>query len=102
MTDIECMQYRRKKAKEYERKNRYGLTPREYEELVMLQQGRCAICDIPMKKPCVDHHHKSGKVRGLLCCGCNTKLSAVDDSRWLYTAMLYIIRSEQYGPTTGS
>ena len=39
------------------------------------QQGRCAICEIPQEelnhKLCVDHNHKTGKVRQLVCRRCN-------------------------------
>lgn len=50
----------------------YGLTLDEFDEMVKKQRGKCAICK---KKPkpwfCVDHNHKTGKVRGLLCPRCN-------------------------------
>ena len=53
----------------------YGLTREEYDRLLDEQQGRCAICftDRPGGKGNwhVDHDHDSGRVRGLLCAGCN-------------------------------
>lgn len=58
-----------------------GLT--EYERLYFNQQGRCAICD---GKPdgerplAVDHCHKTGKVRGLLCQRCNHGLGHFRDN----------------------
>lgn len=58
-------------------KNEYGISVEQYEELMIAQLGKCAIC----KKDCptgnslsVDHHHESGKVRGLLCRNCNSAL----------------------------
>ena len=47
------------------------------------QDGRCAICgNKPRKRRLdVDHNHKTGKVRGLLCRRCNHKgLGAFHDS----------------------
>lgn len=51
----------------------YGLEPGEYARLLAEQDGRCAICT---KRPrnrrlAVDHDHRTGKVRGLLCYFCN-------------------------------
>lgn len=51
-----------------------------YEE----QNGVCAVCEKPgdgrWKKLCVDHDHKTGKVRQLLCRNCNMILGQVDDN----------------------
>lgn len=53
----------------------YGMTPEEHDRLFVKQDGRCAICDIDaceLKKSLqVDHNHKTGKVRSLLCENCN-------------------------------
>lgn len=62
---------------------RYGITPEIYDDLLVKQDGVCAIC----RKTCssgmrlaVDHEHGSGKVRGLLCGQCNTGLGKFRDS----------------------
>lgn len=54
----------------------YGLTPDEYDTLLALQGGRCAICRARprSKRLAVDHDHKEGDVRGLLCSRCNHDL----------------------------
>lgn len=55
----------------------YGLTGEQYEEIFKQQSGRCAICDrsfTPRRIPQVDHDHRSGLVRGLLCEYCNYRV----------------------------
>jgi hypothetical protein len=51
----------------------YGLTPDEYEWLYEFQGGHCALCPATgrTRRLSVDHNHKTGKVRGLLCRPCN-------------------------------
>lgn len=51
----------------------YGLTAGEYHELLEFQDGRCYICQRrpQSKRLAVDHDHKTGAVRGLLCRNCN-------------------------------
>lgn len=48
----------------------YGITSEEYESIYRFQGGRCAICQRAKgarKKLSVDHCHRTGVVRGLLC-----------------------------------
>ena len=45
--------------------------------MLAAQEGRCAICNNPAK--CVDHDHATGKVRGILCAGCNRALGFMFD-----------------------
>jgi len=54
-------------------KSKYGITPEQYDAILAHQKGVCAICERPPKKNalCVDHDHKTLKVRGLLCFQCN-------------------------------
>jgi hypothetical protein len=77
----------------------YGLTYDEYELLLACQDYRCAICGGKPRKHSlsVDHDHKTGEVRGLLCSRCNHKLlgSANDDPARLRKAADYL---EQYAP----
>src|SRR5678815_2749351 len=44
-----------------------GLTPAQYNELLAISGGICAICRTIPRKINVDHDHKTGKVRGILC-----------------------------------
>lgn len=56
--------------------------PGEYDKLLEAQGGRCAICGSMRKyRLNVDHDHKTGEVRGLLCRLCNGRLlTAARDS----------------------
>lgn len=53
---------------------KYGLTVEQYWEIYEYQGRKCFICmraTGARKKLSVDHCHKTGQVRGLLCLGCN-------------------------------
>lgn len=54
---------------------KYGLTQEQYDQLLASQHGRCAACgtgEPGTKGWCIDHCHRSGRVRALLCMRCNT------------------------------
>jgi hypothetical protein len=62
---------------------KYGITLADYAELLAQQGGKCAICEAPEpanKTLDVDHDHKTGEVRGLLCTSCNRMLGHSEDS----------------------
>lgn len=62
----------------------YGLTVDEFEALLLAQEGRCAICrtdKVPRRGNWhVDHCHESGRIRGILCHGCNVALGHFKDN----------------------
>lgn len=58
----------------------YGITKQQYDDMLIAQDGNCAICTLPMTQPHVDHNHKTGVVRGLLCFKCNTALGKFQDN----------------------
>lgn len=60
----------------------YDITLAEYDEMFENQDGVCAICGLPeiTRRLSVDHCHKTGKVRELLCFSCNSTLGSVDDN----------------------
>lgn len=73
--------------------NTYGLGPGEYEALFAAQGGVCAICgQARAYRLNVDHCHKSGLVRGLLCRLCNGRLltAARDKPEVLRSAADYL------------
>ena len=59
---------------------KYGLTVEQYEQMHSAQEGKCRICQCSPERLSVDHCHKTGAVRGLLCGKCNSALGMVDDS----------------------
>ena len=70
-------------------RKKYGISADEYDQLLAEQGGVCKICGadnpqikVPGKRTknlYVDHDHKSGKIRGLLCQPCNTVLGRMND-----------------------
>jgi hypothetical protein len=61
----------------------YGLKPGQYKLLYDFQGGFCAICvraNGATRKLSVDHDHKTGLVRGLLCRPCNDLLGHIRDN----------------------
>lgn len=70
---------------------KYGWSVEEFEAYWYAQHGKCYICRIPMKRPtkgqgqsldvvAVDHDHKTGEVRALLCNKCNKGLGHFNDN----------------------
>jgi hypothetical protein len=60
----------------------YGLKPGEYGKIYLLQEGVCAICRRATGRTrnlSVDHDHRNGLVRGLLCRPCNDLLGHLRD-----------------------
>ena len=77
-------------------RSKYGLTPETYDALLETQAGACAICGCKAGKRAlhVDHDHRTGKVRGLLCNNCNRCLGLLkDDVAVLRSAVAYLERS---------
>jgi hypothetical protein len=83
----------RHKSREWCIKTKYNLSKIDYNNMLKNQKNKCLLCLIPFKNitPSVDHCHKSGKVRGLLCRFCNLGLGAFkDNSQILKRASKYV------------
>jgi len=72
----------------------YGVDHEWYILKLGEQEGKCAICKCTPRsiRLAVDHNHKTGDVRGLLCSRCNKKLlgSANDSIERLKSAVAYL------------
>lgn len=68
----------------------YGISLEDYKDLYIRQEGKCAICGskgFTLKKSqkvplVIDHNHKTGEVRGLLCPNCNRALGLLKDDEF--------------------
>lgn len=77
---------------------KYGITLGEYNVLDESQNGLCAICRNPQnnkKNLSVDHNHKTGKVRGLLCHKCNVGLGMANDNVEVLESMISYLKNHQ-------
>lgn len=53
-------------------RRKYGITPEDVDAMLKEQGFKCKLCKKPLRStPFVDHDHKTGRVRGLLCRACN-------------------------------
>lgn len=85
-----------KKPKDYYTRvallSKFGLTLEQYEDMLTAQGGVCKICRQPertKRRLAVDHNHTTGKVRGLLCAQCNTRLGHLE-SEFYVKALAYL------------
>ena len=82
---------------------KFNISLNQYKKMLKEQNGQCLICgrdfdDIyrnPKKNhiyytPRIDHDHKTGKVRGILCHHCNTALGS------FYENPLILVRAIKY------
>ena len=66
----------------------YGLSPAQFETMLMAQCGACLICGNSDTPLAVDHDHVTGEVRGLLCRSCNITLGFVNDNTKVLAMMV--------------
>jgi hypothetical protein len=83
---------RRARQRDLALRRKYGISESQYLARLEAQGHRCAICGWDWRdaeeprRLVVDHDHRTGKVRGLLCGGCNTGLGDARDFRELVGA----------------
>lgn len=88
------------KARSKNLRYNFGISTKQYETLLLSQRGVCAICQQPetarakngkVKRLAVDHDHKTGRIRGLLCNNCNIGIGAFgDNDEHMRSAVAYI------------
>lgn len=71
---------------------KYGVDLAAYEKMFVNQNSKCAICRKEQERAFdVDHDHKTGCVRGLLCTNCNRMIGhSHDDPQRLIAAAEYL------------
>lgn len=89
-------QDKKEKARWSRIKRVYGITKEQYDEL---DDGKCYVCQrewSPTVRPCVDHDHKTGEVRGLLCIYCNRyRVGKFRDPDVVYRIYEYLRRNRK-------
>lgn len=86
---------------DYRLQRSYGISLAEYDEMLEVQDGVCAICHRPekteykngtRKRLSVDHDHETEKIRGLLCTACNAGIGMFEHNpRSLVEAVVYLM-----------
>lgn len=76
-------------------RKQFGMELEDYERLLSKQGGQCAICGKSpgVRRLAVDHDHKTGRVRGLLCGSCNTALGKLGDTAEGLTRAIQYLQS---------
>ena len=90
-------------------KRKYNMTLEQYDSMLAGQNGLCAICHQPetflhKRSPdpakhfvpplCVDHDHKTGQIRGLLCTACNVAIGRLEeDPERMRNAIAYLAKT---------
>ena len=71
------------KVRNYLLIRRYGLSLVAFNSMLVGQNNYCAVCkslEWDSRGPVVDHDHKTGKVRGIVCGRCNRAIGLINDS----------------------
>lgn len=71
-------------------KRKFGITPEQYKQILDSQNGVCSICGCEesvkhrykegTQNLSIDHCHKTGNIRGLLCSNCNNGIGRFKDN----------------------
>jgi len=68
---------------------RYNISNPEYLDMIKIHIY-CPICLRKLDNPVIDHNHKTGKVRGIICNHCNIVLNVIEDKNKLERALKYL------------
>jgi len=88
----------------YDKRRQYNLTQEQFESKLALQDGKCFLCGEPPKPGkvlAVDHDHKTGQIRALLCNKCNLTLGYVQDNTELLSKMVQYLDSYRKDNNSG-
>ena len=82
---------KRRRAKNARLIARYGITLETFEMILESQGNICPVCEEPNKTFCVDHNHKTLKIRGVICVNCTLGHRGARDQDWkLVNAAKYV------------
>lgn len=98
-----CKECSRDKNKISKLSRQYNISKEEFIKKFEEQNKKCAICSSEIRylsrykekygSACVDHNHKTGEVRGLLCSSCNRAIGLLkDDENILKNAYNYLVQ----------
>ena len=90
----------REKKENSRLKHKYGIALEKYNQKWGEQKGLCAVCKKPetvmqhevVQHLCVDHNHKTGKIRKLLCRRCNRTLGLINEDINILQAMIKYLK----------
>lgn len=96
------------KRKKTRIKRRYKLSYEQFLERLKEQDYKCTICAVPLHdpflpgdppedttKPVIDHDHRDGHVRGLLCSACNVALGLFEDNPKVIKSAYRYLKADQ-------
>jgi len=84
------------KISAYRREHVHGVTPEQFNNMILSANNCCQICKKPFGNnrattPHIDHNHKTGEIRGLLCKFCNSGIGMfMENITIMETAIKYI------------
>jgi len=87
---------KRRSSEKYNRVHRYGVTDSHFHAMLQQQENKCAACGDTFaagKSTHLDHCHKTGRVRGVLCRACNLALGFLQDSPTRISGLLTYLRT---------
>lgn len=86
---------KKRRAKNARLISRYGITIEMFEAILQAQGNMCPVCLGTDKIFCVDHNHKTLKIRGIVCNNCNLRVigGARDHDYKLINAAEYVVNN---------
>jgi len=94
-----CKKCNKKKCAKYHKEvyrfAKYNITKEDYDKMLKDQDSKCLGCEIELLNPNIDHCHKTGEVRGILCPKCNRALGLLyDNVDTLRNLIKYLVKED--------
>lgn len=90
---------RKERTRNYDLKTQYNLSIDDYTKMLEKQNFKCYGCKITVselgKNLVIDHNHKTGKIRGLLCQHCNLLLGNAKDNIEILQNLIEYLKKNQ-------